>query len=59
MDRIYQGHITCDVTQPDGTPRKLMGSGRLNALGWQATFSLKEGLALAYQNFLTQQIQKA
>jgi len=48
----YQGQITFDNTQPDGSPRKLMDSSRLNALGWQAEVGLEQGLALAYQDFL-------
>jgi hypothetical protein len=40
------------ATQPDGSPRKLMDSTRLNALGWQAKVGLKKGLALAYQDSL-------
>jgi len=48
----YQGQITFDPTQPDGSPRKLMDSSRLNALGWQAKVGLEQGLALAYQDFL-------
>jgi GDP-L-fucose synthase len=49
----YQGEIRTDPCKPDGTPRKLMDSTRLNALGWQATMDLEHGLALAYQDFLT------
>jgi GDP-L-fucose synthase len=48
----YQGQIKTDPSKPDGTPRKLMDSTRLNALGWQAKVDLKAGLALAYQDFL-------
>jgi GDP-L-fucose synthase len=48
----YHGQITFDATQPDGSPRKLMDSTRLNALGWQAKVHLEQGLALAYQDFL-------
>jgi GDP-L-fucose synthase len=48
----YRGEITFDPGKPDGTPRKLMDSLRLNKLGWQAKVSLKDGLALAYQDFL-------
>jgi len=48
----YQGEITFDPNKPDGTPRKLMDSARLNALGWQAKVNLQEGLAKAYQDFL-------
>ena len=48
----YQGRIEQDPTKPDGTPRKLMDSARLNALGWKPRVNLAEGLALAYQDFL-------
>ena len=51
----YQGQIDFDATKPDGTPRKLMDSSRLNALGWQAQVSLQDGLAMAYQDFLKKQ----
>jgi len=47
----YQGDITFDPNQPDGTPRKLMDSSRLNGLGWQAKIGLEQGLARAYQEF--------
>jgi GDP-L-fucose synthase len=49
----YQGGIGFDTTKPDGTARKLMDSGRLNSLGWQAKVNLKEGLTKAYQDYLT------
>ena len=48
----YEGLISFDPTKPDGTPRKLMDSGRLNGLGWQAQVSLKDGLTKAYQDYL-------
>ena len=48
----YQGIIDFDTSKPDGSPRKLMDSRRLNALGWQAKVSLDSGLAAAYQDFL-------
>ncbi len=48
----YQGEINFDPSKPDGTPRKLMDSSRLNALGWQATVSLEAGLKMAYEDFL-------
>jgi GDP-L-fucose synthase len=50
----YQGEIDFDATKPDGAPRKLMDSSRLNALGWHAQVDLQDGLALAYQDFLQQ-----
>ena len=48
----FKGQIEFDITKPDGAPRKLMDSSRLNALGWQAKVGLHQGLAVAYQNFL-------
>ena len=48
----YQGQIDFDTTQPDGAPRKLMDSTRLNALGWRARVSLENGLSLAYADFV-------
>ncbi|MFC3678336.1 GDP-L-fucose synthase [Ferrovibrio xuzhouensis] len=48
----YRGEAEFDAGKPDGTPRKLMDSARLNALGWRPLVTLEEGLALAYQDFL-------
>ena len=48
----YQGVIDFDTSKPDGSPRKLMDSRRLNAVGWQAQVSLDAGLATTYQDFL-------
>ena len=50
----YQGAIAFDASKPDGTPRKLMDSRRLQRLGWQAKVNLENGLALAYADFLNQ-----
>ena len=49
----YKGRITYDSSKPDGTPRKLMDSSRLSALGWQAYITLEEGLVSTYKDFLT------
>jgi GDP-L-fucose synthase len=51
----YKGSIVFDSSKPDGTPRKLLDSGRLHDLGWRATTGLKEGLASAYKDFVAQQ----
>jgi GDP-L-fucose synthase len=48
----YQGEITFDISEPDGTPRKLMNSGRLNSLGWIAKIELAQGLEKAYEDFV-------
>ena len=53
----YQGVIDFDTNKPDGSPRKLMDSSRLNELGWQARVGLEEGLASAYAGFLLEKIQ--
>jgi GDP-L-fucose synthase len=50
----YTGTIQTDPSKPDGTPRKLMSSTRLNALGWQAKVSVEAGLKAAYEDFLAQ-----
>jgi GDP-L-fucose synthase len=49
----YTGRIELDTTKPDGAPRKLMDSSRLNKLGWHAKVNLEQGLAQAYQGFLS------
>lgn len=48
----YQGKIVWDASKPDGTPRKLLDTSRLNQLGWQPCVSLKDGLTRTYQSFL-------
>lgn len=48
----YQGVIEWDTSKPDGTPRKLMDSSRLFAMGWRPQISLCDGIAMAYQDFL-------
>lgn len=40
----YRGEIRFDSTKPDGPPRKLLDSSRINALGWHAKISLYDGL---------------
>lgn len=44
--------ITFDATKPEGTPRKLMDSSRLHALGFRHKTSLREGISVTYQDFL-------
>jgi GDP-L-fucose synthase len=47
----YEGRISYDTSRPDGTPRKLLDSGRLNRLGWHAATPLTRGLPVAYADF--------
>lgn len=49
----FTGSIQWDTSRPDGTPRKLMDVSKLHSLGWRHKIELKEGIALAYQDFLT------
>lgn len=48
----FEGVISKDATKPDGTPRKLMDSGKLAGLGWSASIPLEDGVAGAYAWFL-------
>jgi GDP-L-fucose synthase len=48
----YRGRVVFDATKPDGTPQKLLSVERLKALGWSAKTGLREGIALAYADFL-------
>ncbi len=47
----YEGKIEHDLSKPDGTPRKLMDSGRLAAMGWRPGISLEQGIAGVYRSF--------
>jgi GDP-L-fucose synthase len=48
----YKGQIVWDKSKPDGTPRKLLDTTRLNQLGWQPRISLRDGLVQTYASFL-------
>lgn len=50
-----EGEIAFDASRPDGTPRKLLDVGRLDALGWKPRVGLDEGLRHAYADFLARQ----
>ncbi len=45
----YRSEIVQDLSKPDGTPRKLLDTSRLKALGWRARLGLREGLADTYR----------
>ncbi len=44
----FKGTLTYDSTKPDGMPKKLLDSSKLNAMGWKPATGLKEGIAKAY-----------
>ena len=47
----FQGQIVYDISKPDGTPRKLMATDKLRALGWFPKIGLPDGLKLTYSWF--------
>jgi len=49
----YEGEIVFDLSMPDGTPRKLMDVSKLHSKGWKHKMELKDGLLLAYHDFLS------
>src|SRR5690606_35066650 len=48
----YEGGIRFNHEKPDGPPRKLMDTGRINRLGWKFRIDLEEGIRNVYQDFL-------
>lgn len=50
----HEGKIKWDETRPDGTPRKLLDSSKLNSLGWNAKKTLDQGISEVYRWYLEQ-----
>lgn len=48
----YTGRLEWDTSKPDGAPRKLLDSSRLNAFGWRPTVDLTNGLKSTYQWYI-------
>jgi GDP-L-fucose synthase len=55
----FNGELTFDASKPDGTPRKLLDTSRLTALGWQPKISLRDGIAQTYEWFLEHELASA
>lgn len=51
----YEGEINFDTSKPDGTPRKLMDVSKLHSKGWHHKIELRDGIKLAYEDFLAHQ----
>lgn len=49
----FEGKVNWDSSKPDGTPKKLMDSSMLFKTGWKPKTSLKEGIKIAYNDFLS------
>lgn len=48
----YRGKITWDASKPDGTPRRVMDSSKINAMAWKPKYSLEEGIEMTYKDFI-------
>ena len=46
----YNGSVKWDHSKPDGTPRKLMDSSKINLAGWTANIDLKKGIKSVYKS---------
>ena len=53
----YRGIIDFDDSKPDGTPRKLLDSSKIRALGWEPKMGLWDGIEQTYRNFLEGRIR--
>lgn len=51
----FTGEIVQDTSKPDGTPRKLLDSSKLFAMGWKPKVDIMEGLRLTYEDYLQNQ----
>ena len=50
----YEGKLIYDTTKPDGTPRKLMDTSKINSLGWGASIELQVGIRKTIKEFILQ-----
>jgi GDP-L-fucose synthase len=48
----YEGQLVFDITKPDGTPRKLIDTTKINQLGWQSKISLISGVKQTITEFI-------
>jgi GDP-L-fucose synthase len=48
----FEGTIEWDSSKPDGMPRKLLDTSRINELGWKPQISLRDGVASTYEWYL-------
>ena len=53
----FKGKIQWDTTKPNGTPRKLLDVSKAEKMGWKYKTELKEGIRLAYDDFLNNPVR--
>ncbi len=53
----FKGRLVFDSSKPDGTPRKLLDVSRLKAMGWNPKVNLREGIKLAYQDYISGRVR--
>ncbi|MXV49653.1 NAD-dependent epimerase/dehydratase family protein [Pedobacter sp. HMF7647] len=54
----FKGELVFDSSKPDGTPRKLMDVSKLHAQGWKHNIELREGIEMAYHDFLKSYVER-
>jgi len=54
----YEGAIEWDDSKPDGTPRKLLDTTKINSLGWHPEIGLREGIESTYKWYLGNQLKR-
>ncbi|MFD1884598.1 GDP-L-fucose synthase family protein [Paenibacillus wenxiniae] len=47
----FQGELVFNSSVPDGTPRKLVDTTKINGLGWKASIPLEEGIRAVYEDY--------
>jgi len=50
----FEGQIQWDSSKPDGTPRKLLDTTKINSLGWEPSISLRDGIESTYEWYRSQ-----
>jgi GDP-L-fucose synthase len=53
----FEGTLDWDTSKPDGMPRKLLDTGRINELGWYPTIKLRDGVASTNEWYVDQILQ--
>jgi GDP-L-fucose synthase len=54
----FEGALTFDTTKPDGTPRKLLDTSKISALGWKPLIPMRQGVEQAYRWFVEHEVER-